>query len=832
MNVAVLTTILRAVDDATPVVSRMADNVSKKMGSVKTALIGAFSAAAIGAAIDRFADFAGQMTDLAGKTGMSTTALQGLKLTFDQAGVSIDTVAGAVGQMQRRLVGGDDSATGAMARLGLNTANLLRQDPAAAFTSIADAIGKVANPAERAKLATDAFGRGGVELLPALNGHIGETVAKFERMGLVLSEDVIAAGDDFGDVMGVLEASGTALIAQVLAPMLPLLTTAAEWFGSLAANAIPMLQGAFSSLVQKGLEVELWLRGMLLRIAELSQKVPFFGEKLGASAETVAYLREQVQLSKDTLATYSVETEKATPKVARMAAVVGSYGKASKEAAAAQEAINKVLREARWPVIEFQDVEAAIKRTNDEIAQHLIGLSGTTETIRIGILPATTSWTSALEALKPAIKDARDGAEGLGGAITRNLKGALVSMPATLTAAFLGGGGVSGAVKAIGTQVGGDMGTLIGASLQKSIGGTLGKVLGSLGGPIGAALGALGGSLLGKLGGLFGGGEGKKVNDMRDAFVASAGGIHELNVKAQAAGLTLDRLLAAKKVTDFEAAVRQLNGAFDDQEADAALLQAAIDKYGLSLADLGPKFAQGKLDEQAGLVLNEFRVLTAAGANTEAVIAKMAPSLNEFVKSAIDSGATIPREMRPILEQMARMGVLTDQNGEKLTDVANLPWGESVTESLTTVATKLDALITKLGTVLTGSFGAAAAAGESMADRVAGAINRIPTKLDFEYQVSGGGDSGFANGTLGRLGRWFGSFGGGFPTVLHGNEAVVTPSQAPAFAADVLGGGGGAVNHFDFRGAMLPDYGSQQRLAEMVAAAASARAGVTRRRAY
>jgi hypothetical protein len=52
-------------------------------------------------------------------------------------------------------------------------------------------------------------------------------------------------------------------------------------------------------------------------------------------------------------------------------------------------------------------------------------------------------------------------------------------------------------------------------------------------------------------------------------------------------------------------------------------------------------------------------------------------------------------------------------------------------------------------------------------------------------------DGGFATGTMGRLGQWFGQFGAGMPTVLHGTEAVITPAQAPAFAMDVLASQGG-----------------------------------------
>jgi hypothetical protein len=60
-------------------------------------------------------------------------------------------------------------------------------------------------------------------------------------------------------------------------------------------------------------------------------------------------------------------------------------------------------------------------------------------------------------------------------------------------------------------------------------------------------------------------------------------------------------------------------------------------------------------------------------------------------------------------------------------------------------------------------------------------------------------DPGFATGTMGRFGNWFRDFRKGFPTQLHGVEAVLRPQDALPFARDVLAaqgsmtGGGVAV---------------------------------------
>ena len=91
------------------------------------------------------------------------------------------------------------------------------------------------------------------------------------------------------------------------------------------------------------------------------------------------------------------------------------------------------------------------------------------------------------------------------------------------------------------------------------------------------------------------------------------------------------------------------------------------------------------------------------------------------------------------------------------------------------------------------SSSAAAVAGVNAINR---AIDGLPDSVDIPITLrrsdteSGTYDPGYASGTMGRHGSYFKNFGAATPTVLHGNEAVITPRQAPAFAASVLGGGG------------------------------------------
>jgi hypothetical protein len=98
----------------------------------------------------------------------------------------------------------------------------------------------------------------------------------------------------------------------------------------------------------------------------------------------------------------------------------------------------------------------------------------------------------------------------LGNGLKRGFKGVLDTLPDTIIDAFKGGGGLFGAFKALGTQLGSVAGENIGAAWGASVAskegvGKLMKGFAGLAGPIGAAVGALAGPLIGGLKKLFSG---------------------------------------------------------------------------------------------------------------------------------------------------------------------------------------------------------------------------------------------------------------------------------------------------------------------------------------
>jgi TP901 family phage tail tape measure protein len=433
----------------------------------------------------------------------------------------------------------------------------------------------------------------------------------------------------------------------------------------------------------------------------------------------------------------------------------------------------------------------------------------------------------------------------------------------TIMAALQGGGSVS---KSIGGLIGGSffgeeamkgITKSLTGMLGKTLGGALGSVLPGLGTLVGSSLGGLIGKGIGKL---FGGGEHAKVNDLRDGFVSAAGGIHELNVKAQAAGLTLDRLLRAKTVKDYEAAVQELNDAFEEQQRilaenteaanslfeeimeagsngipaafrpaidqlialglltdeqaeklrglkdaagaiDTKQMEADIEIFKGRMESLGPAFQKAKIAETAEKYVNAIDRLIKGGADVGGVLFDAREEMSELVQQAMKSGAALPAQLKPWIEDLIRSGNLLDANGNKITDISQIKFGEPIKTEAEKAQEGWDKLLAKI---------------QELIDRIAGPleseIDRVTrdrqVNIDVDYRSRRGeandaqpeGDrTGFSSGTMGRFGRFWRDFGSGTKTTLHDIEAVVTPAQAVPFAMETLaslgagvGGNGGA----------------------------------------
>jgi len=184
------------------------------------------SAAAIVYLGKRFIDLGSSIGDTADKIGITAEQLQELRYAGKMAGVETETLDGAMMVFTRNLgmaQMGLGSARKALGELGFGLADIRDKSPAELFDTIADRIAKIEDPLKRNALLAQVFGRAGVQLAGMLSdgaAGLDEFREKAQRLGLVVSDEVIRknqeAGDAFDTIGQAIEAAGMNMTAGFL----------------------------------------------------------------------------------------------------------------------------------------------------------------------------------------------------------------------------------------------------------------------------------------------------------------------------------------------------------------------------------------------------------------------------------------------------------------------------------------------------------------------------------------------------------------------------------------------------------------------------------------
>ena len=165
------------------------------IAKVATSLGVTFGVGAISAFVGKVIDTAGHIQDLSVKLGVSTDAVQRWEYAAKQSGASLDTVDTALAKMNQNLGGAGTGIVHALDLAGLQFETIRRLSPEDAFNTIADAIGKMENPALRAEAAVKIFGRTGQELLPAMEAGFTKVGDSASTMSKETIQRLDAAGD-------------------------------------------------------------------------------------------------------------------------------------------------------------------------------------------------------------------------------------------------------------------------------------------------------------------------------------------------------------------------------------------------------------------------------------------------------------------------------------------------------------------------------------------------------------------------------------------------------------------------------------------------------------
>ncbi len=709
--------------------------------------------AAVGAVIvdstRRAMEYGDNMAALADRTGLSTRALQAFEVQAKLGNSSLDGVVAAVNKMQLAMVNGST----AFQKLGLDINTLKAMDPDKAFTEVAKAIESIADPAERAAARVAVFGKSANELA----GTLKAAAQGAGELGGALSDEALGAAAELQDQADLLDKAWERVILQFGASIaqspemgraLEDITQMVVKLAQTVAENTPTIVAIFNAIVTHAriamaafkAAVESNVTGGLVAFKRFQDEVEqikldaLFGDVMGGAASTGikkvgafagaaadAAAKEALRAQKRREADHKASLERQQKEEQRYAElVIRESWRLENEVEKVQQAITDNI------------VKEILRRALEEQAANESNLARARESANEMAAAMAEAGQHAFDGWADGLHQAIDIMDSLGisaesglGKIAGLMAGTADMIAAAAQRGFLTIADLVNQASQIFKS-----GSVLGGAASGAMTGF------AVGGPIGAGIGALAGGLLG----LFGKAKAarEEMNRLRNEFLQSVGGMAALQAKAKEAGIALDAMLKAKSAQQLQAAIAGIKGQLDLWAEGQDKIKAAMAEYGISVSEMGPRFAQQELDKKAAEVAEAFEVLRLASGDASAMAEKMGPKVLELVAQYKAAGLAIPEAMRPVLEAMLKNGDLVDENGEAYASLedAGIKFAESMTEAMKGMMEQVQRLVE----VLARGF-------------------NVPVNFNYN-NAPGGGSSPEAGGGHGNPGHYGGEFPG------------------------------------------------------------------------
>jgi len=132
-------------------------------------------------------------------------------------------------------------------------------------------------------------------------------------------------------------------------------------------------------------------------------------------------------------------------------------------------------------------------------------------------------------------------------------------------------------------------------------------------------------------------------------------------------------------------------------------VKAAAERYGIVVETLGNAVQGLQVTEIANQMIADWELMELAGADMTVVMQGMRDEVLKLITDAAKFGTALPAAMKPIIARMDEAGYFTDEFGNKLVDVSQLTFAETLEEKITRI---VDAMLL-LADVITNKVGGA-----------------------------------------------------------------------------------------------------------------------------
>lgn len=291
----------------------------------------------------------GELSDMVARTGADGAKLFVLQRAFENAGMAASQVPAVLNKMQKALAGlneeGDRVTERVFRDLGLSVSQLQSMDPADAFAEISRALSAVEDPAKRAALGMEIFGKSAGQLLVMMTDAKAIDTAR-EQVGDLadtLSENANQL-DAVADSMGLFQVKVQQVGAEVAVALLPQLTELSQMLNetdfSAVGGAIGILAEKVVSFGEALSEVAKYAPLMIAmqKLADITIGVDLDEEDIKKAREMAETWAKNDPMHGKSRTEVAAEKEQAIAKDKETAAAVASAKESEKAKAASEKA--------------------------------------------------------------------------------------------------------------------------------------------------------------------------------------------------------------------------------------------------------------------------------------------------------------------------------------------------------------------------------------------------------------------------------------------------------------------------------------------------------------
>lgn len=322
-----------------------------------------FSASAITSAIKNSIALGDELAKAAQKSGIAAEQFSALAHAAKMSDVDVNSLSTAIRKMQINLSNagsGAEKPKEALRALGLELSSIRSLSPDKQFELIGEAINRLKDPADKARAATELFGKAGADLLPLFSeGAEGLRKAKeeAERLGLVFTEEKLKKFQEADDATKRLAAAWQGLANTLTLAVEPVLTRILNGMANI-------LSGGKRDLMAE-LDNEVKRRGNILEsIRRTEAQLAKEESKIGRGGSPVRVRELQALLAKGTAQLAQVE--------ARMNSINSEMQDISRRNAISEDIKPPGFADAEWKK-ESKELLDFIEERSNEVRDALAG---------------------------------------------------------------------------------------------------------------------------------------------------------------------------------------------------------------------------------------------------------------------------------------------------------------------------------------------------------------------------------------------------------------------------------------------------------------------------